>query len=311
MRVSGFVRMTPLTFDPKLNLILKWENHQVTGSFKLRGAANKILSLTEMEQKRGLVAASAGNHGQGVALVARQVGCRSIVFCPSSTPLTKLNAMRALGAELHLIDGDYATVEKQAEEYAIMQQMTWISPYNDGQVIAGQGTIGLEILRQMDPFVAKVCVVPIGGGGMLSGIGAAFENIKNPVKIIGAQSTASPFFHSLFHHGNQSGQVELPSLADGLAGAVEENSITIPMVNKYAQDIILVDEEEIGQAIAFCWYHFGERIEGSAAAALAAVLTGKISERPALVILSGGNIQPELHQELIDRWPLSSMENFN
>jgi threonine dehydratase len=300
--------MTPLTFDPKLNLILKWENHQITGSFKLRGAANKILSLTSEEQRRGFVAASAGNHGQGVALVARQIGRRSIVFCPSSTPLTKLNAMRALGAELHLIDGDYAMVERKAEEFASRQGMVWISPYNDERVIAGQGTMGLEILNQMDPFVAKVCVVPIGGGGLLSGIGAAFSHLTDPVKIVGVQSVASPFFHALYHHGTQAGQIELPSLADGLAGAVEEGSITIPMVKEIAQDIVMVNEEEIGQAIAFCWHHFGERIEGSSAAALAAVLTGKIIERPALLVLSGGNIQPELHQELCDRWPLKSTE---
>lgn len=310
VRVSGTIRMTPLTFDPKLNLILKWENHQVTGSFKLRGAANKILSLSADEHMRGYVAASAGNHGQGVALVARQVNSRSVIFCPSSTPLTKLNAMRALGAELHMIDGDYAVVEKKAEEFAEAQNMLWISPYNDEKIIAGQGTIGLEILNQMNPFVAKVCVVPIGGGGLLSGISTAFHHLQNSVKIVGAQSVASPFFHAIFHNGNQERLVELPSLADGLAGAVEENSITISLVKKLAKDIVLVNEEEIGQAIAFCWHHFGERIEGSSAAALAAVLTGKVKERPALVILSGGNIQPELHQELCDLWSLSSLENF-
>lgn len=307
-RVSGIIQMTPLTFDPKLNLILKWENRQITGSFKLRGAANKILSLTEKEQKRGMVAASAGNHGQGVALVSRQLGCRSVIFCPTSTPLTKINAMRLLGAELHLIDGDYSVVEKKAEEFAVAQSMNWISPYNDECVIAGQGTVGLEIIQQMNPFLAKVCVVPIGGGGLISGIGTTFNHLPETVKLVGVQSNASPFFHALYHLGTQADQVELPSLADGLAGAVEAGSVTIPMVSELAQDIILVNEEEIGQAIAFCWHHFGERIEGSSATALAAVLTGKIIERPALVILSGGNIQPELHQELCDRWPLKSLE---
>lgn len=301
-RLEGRVQRTPLSFDPDNQLYLKWENRQRTGSFKLRGAYNKLLTLQPWELERGLVTASAGNHGQGAALAARELGARVIVFASAHAVPAKLDAMRALGAEVVLVPGGYEEGEGTARKYAQERGLTWVSPYNDGQVIAGQSTIAAEILEQLEGIKTSAWVAPVGGGGMIAGIGAVLQQLPSRPKLIGAQSVASPYFHALFHRGTQAGVQEQDSIADGLAGAVEEGSITIPLVRRLVDVIVLVQEQEIEQAVVYAWERYGERIEGSAAAALAAVLTGKVPERPAVVVLSGGNIQPELHSQLLARW---------
>ncbi|MFC1878634.1 threonine/serine dehydratase [Chloroflexota bacterium] len=313
-RVQAFIRSTPLTYDPSQELYLKWENRQVTGSFKARGALNKVLTLEKWEQEKGLVAASAGNHGQGVALAGKFVAAPVIIFVPENAPPTKIEAIRALGAEVRLVAGGYGDTETAGLAYASQAQATWVSPYNDGQVIAGQGTLGLETLEQLKQLqlqqplypTPSTWIVPTSGGGLLAGVGTAIK-AKNTQHeqasrhLVGVQSEASPFMHDLFYSGTQDQAVELPSLADGLAGRVEENSVTIPLVKKLADEIVLVNEDEIAEAVAYSWNKYGEVIEGSAATALAAALSGKISIRPALVVLSGGNIQPEIHADIISR----------
>lgn len=316
-RIAPHIRATPLSYDPNNDLFLKWENHQVTGSFKARGALNKVLNLQPWEIERGLVAASAGNHGQGVALAAQLVGVQADIFASEHATPTKLEAMRALGATVHLVHGGYGEAEAAGIDYAAEHEAVWISPYNDGQVIAGQGTLGLELLQELANLPESTWVVPVGGGGLISGMGAALEAFfpadgtaieadesSQPVRkprLIGVQSTASPFMHALFTQGSQAGVVELDSLADGLSGPVEAQSLTIPLVHKFVNEIVLVEEAEIEHAIAYAWERYHERIEGSAAVALAAVLEQRISARPAVVVLTGGNIQPELHQALLDR----------
>jgi threonine dehydratase len=302
-RIAPYIRRTPLNYIPEDDLFIKWENHQVTGSFKVRGAYNKILSLEDWERARGLVAASAGNHGQGVALAGKQVGAKVTIFASEHAVPTKVDAMRALGAEVILVLGGYGEAEKAGLDFAKTSGAAWISPYNDGQVIAGQGTIALEILRDLPPLRESTWVIPAGGGGLVSGIGAALEpSIPHP-HLVAVQSDASPFLHSLFHHNTQEGLTELSSLADGLAGPVETGSLTIPMVRQYVEEFVLVSEEEIAGAIAFCWRQYSEKIEGSAAAALAAVLFKKVNQRPAVVLISGGNIQPELHAQIVTKAP--------
>lgn len=303
-RLEGQIERTPLTYDPELNLYLKWENRQRTGSFKIRGALNKILSLAHWEQQRGLVTASAGNHGQGVALAGQRVGAPVIVFASAHAVSTKLEAIRNLGAEIRLVNGGYEDAEREAQQYASEAGITWVSPYNDGQVIAGQATLALEIqdqLREMEGLpLARSVVVPVGGGGLIAGIGAGLERWDQAFRplLIGAQSHASPFFHALFYRGTQSGVVERESLADGLAGAVEDGSMTIPLVQSSVNRFVLVSEELIASAIAGAWHRYGEKIEGSAAVALAAALTNAVTEKPAVVILSGGNIQSGKHQKI-------------
>lgn len=305
-RIAPSIRITPLTYDPENKIYIKWENHQVTGSFKVRGALNKILALQPWERERGIVAASAGNHGQGVALAARMTGATAVVYASEHAVPAKIQAMQALGAEVRLVPGGYGDAEQAAIGFAASSGATWVSPYNDGQIIAGQGSLALEILAQLPEAGGFTWLVPVGGGGLLAGIGAALKAEEylggkpSPANLVGVQSTASPFMHQLYHSGSQEGVLELPSLADGLSGPVEAGSLTIPLIRKFAEDLVLVTEQEIRTAIGFAWQRYAERIEGSAAAGLAAVISGKVTGRPAVIIISGGNIQAELHQQILN-----------
>jgi threonine dehydratase len=299
-RIAPFIQKTPLSFDPVNNLYLKWENHQVTGSFKIRGALNKILTLQEWELERGLVTASAGNHGQGVALAGKMKNAPVIVFASNHAAHNKIQAMRDLGADIRLVDGGYAEAERAGIDFARMTSATWISPYNDGMVIAGQGTLGLEVLESLPHPSPDIWLVPAGGGGLVSGIGCSLQRLRQRPSLVAIQSEASPFLHEIFHRGTQAGVIELPSLADGLAGPVEDGSVSVPMVKNYVNDFILVTEIEIRKAIKYAWNMYHECIEGSAAVTLAAVLSGRISTRPALVILTGGNINPVEHTQILN-----------
>ena len=305
IRIAPYIKQTPLTYDPKHELYLKWENHQTTHSFKDRGALNKILALQSWERERGLVAASAGNHGQGVAYAGKIVKAKVTIFVSERAVETKVEAMRALGAEVIQVPGGYHEVEQAGIAYAKNQSATWVSPYNDAQVIAGQASMAFEILDEMPELISSTWVVPVSGGGLISGIGAAIKEGSTPSLpskeriLIGVQSKASPFMHALYTTGSQDNYAEEDSLADGLAGPVEEGSITIPLTKKYVDDIILVSEKEILEGIRFAWNEYNEVIEGSAAVGLAAIISGKIKTSPAVVIISGGNIQPEIHQRII------------
>lgn len=299
-RIGPFIHKTPFTYDAQNDLYLKWENHQVTGSFKARGALNKILSLQNWELERGLVTASAGNHGQGVALAGRMKQAPVIVFASDHALRNKLQAMRDLGAEIHLVPGGYGEAEQSGISYANSTGATWVSPYNDGMIIAGQGSIALEIMTELPDPSTVTWIIPAGGGGLVSGIGCALQELIPRPGLVAVQSEASPFLYEIYHHGSQEGVQELPSIADGLAGPVEEGSVTIPMVKNYVTDFILVSETEIRRAIKYAWFTYHERIEGSAAASLAAMISGRIQDKPALVVLTGGNITPEDHAQIIN-----------
>ncbi|MFL7868139.1 MAG: threonine/serine dehydratase [Anaerolineales bacterium] len=319
-RISPYIRRTPLTFDAARNIYIKWENHQVTGSFKARGAFNKVLLLEDWEREAGLVAASAGNHGQGVALAGQKVGARVEVFVSEHAVSAKIDAMRSLGAVIHTVPGGYPEAETAGKAYAEEQGKTWVSPYNDGQVIAGQGTVGLELLQALTPSPSPnggggspplttgdepgmwAWLVPVSGGGLLAGMGSSLREQAHCPRLIGVQAAVAPFMHSLFYKDTQVGLPDLPSLADGLTGEVEQGSVTIPMVKKLVDEILLVSEDEIARAIAFAWSAYGEKLEGAGAVGLAAILSNKVNERPALVVVSGGNVQPEVHAEIVQRF---------
>ena len=300
-RIAAYIQKTPLTQDVERGLVIKWENRQVTGSFKPRGAINKVLSLADWERASGLVAASAGNHGQGVALAGRLTGAGVEVFVSENAVPAKVEAMRNLGAKITFVKGGYAQAESAGREYAQTKQKVFISPYNDGQVIAGQGTIGLEILRDFNEPAAN-WFVPTGGGGLISSLGILLNRLSPRPRLIGVQAEASRFTYSLFHNHTQAGVEDLPTLADGLSGAVEEGSVTIPMIEKYVDDFLVVSEEQIARAMAFAWYVYHEKIEGSAAVGLAAILSKKEMEHPSVVIITGGNVQPEVHEMIIARY---------
>ena len=206
----------------------------------------------------------------------------------------------------------YGEAEAAGRQYAGDRQKTFISPYNDGQVIAGQGTAALEILEQLHAAQEAATagagrssedvanwIVPVGGGGLISACGLVMRQRSIGSRLIGVQPEASAFTHSLFYRGTQAGIQDDPTLADGLSGAIEEDSVILPMMKEFVERIVLVSEKSLGQAIAFAWETYHERIEGSAAAALAAVLDGQVAERPSVLLISGGNIQGEVFEALL------------
>jgi threonine dehydratase len=307
-RIRPHVVRTPLTYDPRTDLYLKWENHQVTGSFKARGALNKVLSLEDWERAPGLVAASAGNHGQGIALAAGLTKTAAQVFVPRGAVATKVDAIRAMGAEITYVDGGYGETEEAAKQLAARSGRLFISPYNDGQVIAGQGTIAMEVVEQLrtqykaDHRRIATWIFPTGGGGLISGCGAALAALGGHPFLVGVQPEESAFTYSLIKRGTQTGVPDNPTLADGLSGALDGASITIPLMRELMQDIVTVSEEAIARAIARAWWDHGEKIEGSAAVALAAALEGSAGARPAVVVLSGGNIDAAVFEGIVAKY---------
>ncbi len=293
--IAPHVLRTPVTRDESLNLWLKWENRQHTHSFKPRGALNKVLSLSPAELQAGLVAASAGNHGQGVALAAGLVGAPVRVVVPESAAQVKVERMRQLGATVERVPGLYGDAETHALRLAARTAATYVSPYNDPRVIAGAGTLMLELLEQA-PEVTR-WLVPLGGGGLIAGVGSGARALNPRLQVIGGQSEASPYLYQQFYRGHMEGVVERPTLTDGLAGSVEAGSVTIDLLPQVCDGVVLVSEEEIAEAIRYAYRRLGEVIEGSAAVGLAAVLAGKLSttDRPTGALITGGNIDPACH----------------
>jgi threonine dehydratase len=302
-RIAPHIVRTPLTHDAARNLYVKWENRQKTGSFKARGALNKILALEDWERQKGIVTASAGNHGQGVALAGQLTGAHTTCFVSEHAIPVKVDAIRGLGAEIRTVPGGYPEAEAAGHRFALENKKTWVSPYNDGQVIAGQGTIGLELINDLtlgaSPNKDYVVLVPVSGGGLIAGIGSALTNLTSRPRLVGVQPETTPFMHGLFYNSSQDGIPDLPSLADGLTGAVESDSVTIPMVKQLVDEIILVSEEDIARAVAFAFVEYGETIEPSGAVTIAAALKGLAGSKPIVAIVSGGNIQPEVHARIV------------
>ncbi len=297
-RLAPHLRTTPLTHDPQRSLWLKWENQQITGSFKLRGALNKVLALQNWERQAGLVTASAGNHGQGLAWAAQKTDTPVKIFASDQATPHKIAAMRALKAEVELVAGGYEIAEAYAIQFAAKNSKTFISAYNDAGVIAGQATLALEILAQNPDTAQMTWLVPVSGGGLISGIGLALKKINPGARLVGVQAAASAFMHGLLTRNSQENIPDWPSLADGLTGPVETGSITLPLVRQLVNEILLIEEAEIAQAIAFAWRNYGQILEGSAAVTLAAALKNKTTPET-VVILSGGNIQPEVHTRIL------------
>ncbi len=301
-RLDQKIERTPLTHDVERGIYIKWENRQKTGSFKARGELNKVLALEEWEREMGIVTASAGNHGQGVALAGKMLGAPVKVFVPDDAPAVKVDAIRALGADVEAVPGGYAKAEEAGLFYARRNDASWVSPYNDGHVIAGQGTVAQEILQDVPETANATWLVPVSGGGLLAGISSVLRQQAQPKRVIGVQVENQAYMHGLFYRNTQADVPDIPTLADGLAGAVEDGSITVPLIRKYVDEILLVSEDEVAHAVAFAWTEYGERIEGSGAVGLAAVLAGKVTAQPSVVVVSGGNIQPEVHAKILARY---------
>ena len=307
-------RRTDLIHAPNLlsdaELYLKTENLQVTGSFKLRGAYYKISQLSDEQKKAGIIACSAGNHAQGVALAATRQGAKSVVYMPDSAPISKVEATKRLGAEVVLVAGAYddayaAAVKAQEETGA-----TFIHPFDDDEVIAGQGTIGLEILEQMRDVDAVI--VPIGGGGLISGVAYAIKQLQPSVKVYGVQASNAP---SMFESHRQGHQITLDTVhtfADGIA-VKHPGDTTFSLVEQYVDDIATVSEDEIATAILAMIEKQKLIAEGAGAVSVAAAMFHKlpIQGKKVVCLVSGGNIDVNILSRVITRGLVTSGRNAN
>jgi threonine dehydratase len=288
-RIAPFVRHTPLEFSRGLGAYLKLENLQRTGSFKLRGALNRILSLSDEEKQRGVVAASAGNHAQGVAFGCAQAGMSGLVVMPEATPRTKIKATQGYGVEIKLFGATYDDAEAEARRIERESGRVFVSPYNDPLVIAGQGTLALEILEDR-PDVMQV-IAPVGSGGLISGVGAALKTINPAIRVLGVTSRATP---AIYNHVKGQRLPQRATIAEGLAGEVEPGALTLDIVPQVVDDILLVEEEDICASIAWLVEAHHLIAEGSGAVGMAALRRWPaLATSPTAVIVSGGNLDIE------------------
>lgn len=252
-RIAPHALHTPMLQSAEGDLWLKCENRQRTGSFKVRGALNKILGLGDNNSRAGVVAASAGNHGQGVAYAASLRGLSATIVVPQSAVPRKVDAIEAMGGVAVKAPGGYAVAEQLALRLAHAQGAAWVSPYNDPQVVAGQGTVGIEVAEDLplEDGLGWTVYVPAGGAGLVSGIGVALKHLAHRVRVVAVQPRTVPYLFAHFHGQDMSTVVEEPTLADGLAGAIEPGSITLSLVDEVVDDVALVEEEEILQAIVW------------------------------------------------------------
>ena len=298
---------TPIIADKTLseeigaNAYLKAECLQKSGSFKIRGAYNKISRLSDEEKKRGVIAASAGNHAQGVALAAKLHNINATIVLPEYAPLTKINATKNYGAEVVLYGASFDDAAAYSRVLQKEKGYTYVHPFNDEQVIAGQGTIGLEIARDLPQ--ASVIVVPIGGGGLMSGIAIAAKNLLPDVRMIGVQAANCAPFNKSIEAGESVDIEALETIADGIAVKCP-GDVTLPIIKEYVDEIIEVTEEEIARAIFFCVQNNRLVVEGAGAAGLAALLANKIELKPdddVCAVLCGGNIDANLLARILEQ----------
>ncbi len=304
--LKGKLRPTPLFFQHNISTqvglptYLKAENLQRTGSFKIRGAMTKMASLTDAEKARGVVAASAGNHAQGVALAAQALGIASTVCMPVGAPITKVEATQNYGARVVLYGDTYDDAYQHALSLQQAYGYTFIHGFDDPYTIAGQGTIGLEILAEL-PDVATV-FVPIGGGGLASGVALTLKALKPDVRVIGVQAAGAPAVYLSQRKGELVHTDSVRTIADGIA-IKRPGQLNWELINRFVDEIVLVDEEEIAQSILVLLERAKMTVEGAGAVGLAALLNGKAAgvRGPACVILSGGNIDVNILSRIIER----------
>ncbi|AEE14891.1 threonine dehydratase [Thermodesulfobium narugense DSM 14796] len=304
--LQGVAYKTDLSYSNTLSgmtgnsVYLKMENYQRTGSFKLRGAYNKIFNLTEKEKKAGVVASSAGNHAQGVALSATLLNVKSFIVMPSKASIVKVKATKSYGANVILHGNNFDEANEAARKLQAEKNLVFVHPYDDLDVIRGQGTIGLEILEDM-PDV-DVIVVPVGGGGLISGIAVAVKEIKPNVKIIGVEAKNMPSMKEALLTGIPSFYKGFPTIADGIAVG-KPGEITFEIIKKYVDDIVLVDEDEIADAIIILMERIKTISEGAGATSVAALLyrLRDYSNKKIVAVVSGGNIDINMVSRIINK----------
>ncbi len=305
-RIRGSVLRTPMREARGLSeragapVHIKCEHHQTTGSFKLRGATNAILSLSDAERSRGVVTFSTGNHGRALAHAGAAAGVRTVVCMSALVPKNKVDAIRLLGAEIRIVGRSQDEAEHAVGELARDEGLTRISPMDDAAVIAGQGTLGMEIM-QAAPDLGAV-LVPLSGGGLIAGVALAVRTLSPRTRIIGVGSKACPAMAASLEAGHPVEVPEEPSLADSLGGGIGlENRHTFEMARDYVDQYMLVGEDDIAAGVRFAYEAEGEVIEGAAAVGIAALLSNSFKPSgPAAIILTGKNIAPDLHRRIVN-----------
>ena len=310
--LTGVARKTDVIFAPKLcpgtELYLKTENLQVTGSFKLRGAYYKMTCLSEEERARGVIACSAGNHAQGVALAAQKNGIKAVICLPDGAPISKVEATKSYGAEVCLVEGVYDDAYQKALQLRDEKGYSFLHPFNDVDVIAGQGTIALEILEQL-PEVDAV-LVPIGGGGLISGIAYTLKTLKPSIKIYGVEAKGAPCMKNALEHGSLEKLPSVSTIADGIA-VKQPGDLTYDICSKYVDEIVTVTDDEISAAILALMETQKLVAEGAGAVSVAAALFNKVDlkGKKAVCVVSGGNIDVAILSRVINRGLLMSGRN--
>lgn len=312
--LKDIIRPTPLAkaygIAPECSLYLKPENLQNTGSFKLRGSGYKIAMLSDEEKQKGVIACSAGNHAQGVALAASKCGISSLICLPDSAPISKVEATKSYGAQVCLVPGVYDDAYNKALELKEEKGYTFVHPFDDEYVIAGQGTIGLEIMNEMNDVDAVI--VPIGGGGLISGVACAIKSISPHVKVYGVQAAGAPSMYNAVRNGRADALPSVSTIADGIA-VKKPGERTFQMVNEYVDDIALVTEDEIAAAILALIEKQKMIAEGAGAVSVAAAMFNKfpIQGKKVVSLISGGNIDVTSLSRVIERGLMKSGRTSN
>lgn len=299
IRETGMIAAPKI--NPACNVYLKTENLQITGSFKIRGSYFKISQLTDEEKKKGVIACSAGNHAQGVALAATKNNIKSIICLPDGAPISKVEATKKYGAQVCLVKGVYDDAYNKALEIKEEKGMTFIHPFNDPDVIAGQGTIGLEILNQLPD--ADIVIVPIGGGGLIGGVAYTIKQLKPSCKVYGVQAAGAPAMEKSILNGEIETLDNVNTIADGIA-VKTPGDLTYELCQKYVDGIVTVTDDEIALAILTLLEQQKCIAEGAGATPVAAVMNGKIPDiegKNVVCVVSGGNIDVTILSRVIER----------
>lgn len=312
--LKDVVRETALIPSPKINpesnVYLKTENLQLTGSFKVRGAGYMISQLSEEEKARGVIACSAGNHAQGVALASAKYGIKSIICLPDGAPISKVEATKSYGADVVMVKGVYDDAYNHALKLRDEMGYTFVHPFDNDDVIAGQGTIGLEILNELKDIDAVV--VPVGGGGLISGIAYVMKHLKPSIKVYGVQAAGAPSMFNALKAGKRERLPSVSTIADGIA-VKEPGENTFALCSKYVDEIVTVTEGEISSAILALIEQHKMIAEGAGAVSVAAVMFNKlpIKGKNVVCVVSGGNIDVTILSRVIERGLLTSGRTCN
>ncbi|RUZ78371.1 hydroxyectoine utilization dehydratase EutB [Mesorhizobium sp. M7A.F.Ca.US.006.01.1.1] len=304
-RIAGKVERTPTVLSQSLSercgvpVHLKLEHRQTTGSFKLRGASNAIASLSAEEKARGVVAASTGNHGHALAHAAKLEGMRAVICMSKLVPGNKLDEIGRLGAEVRIIGDSQDDAQQEVERLVAQEGLVMLPPFDHPDIIAGQGTLGLEMIEQVPD--AALVLVQLSGGGLASGVAAAIKGVSPRTKVIGVSMARGPAMKASLDAGHPVLVEELPTLADSLGGGIGlDNRLTFAMCRDLLDDVILLSEDEIAAGIRHAYAQEREIVEGAGAVGIAALLAGKVrADGPAVVLLSGRNIDMNAHRTIV------------